>query len=90
MTGLVLGVVIAFIYSWLLTLVVLGLVPFIIFAGIIQTKAITSRVNKNKKYVETSGKIVVDSTSNIRTVASLTAEDNFYRQYHKELSIPYK
>ncbi len=90
MTGLLLAVVIAFIYSWLLTLVVLGLVPFLIVAGGIHTKAVTSRVSKSKKFVETSGKIVVDSTSNIRTVASLTAEENFFRQYHRELSIPYK
>ncbi len=89
-TGLLLAVVIAFIYSWLLTFVVMALVPFIILAGAIHTKAITSRVSKNKKFVETSGKIVVDSTSNIRTVASLTAEDNFYRQYRRELSVPYK
>lgn len=90
MTGLLMGVVIAFIYSWLLTLVVLGLVPLVIIAGSIQTKADTSRVKKNKIYIENAGKIVVDSTSNIRTVASLRAEDTFFSQYQNELYTPYK
>ena len=88
--GLLIAVIIAFVFSWLLTLVILGLVPFLILAGAIHTKAVTSRVSKNKKFIENAGKIVVDSTSNIRTVASLTAEDNFFREFHRELSVPYR
>ena len=69
---------------------VLTVVPLMVIAGAINVRAATSRAGRNKKHLETAGKIVVDSTEHIRTVASLTAEDNFYEQYSSELAGPYK
>ena len=34
--------------------------------------------------------IAVDSIENIRTVAALGVEDNFFRQYKKNVEAPYK
>lgn len=61
-----------------------------IIAGGINVRAATGRAARNKKHLETAGKIVVDSTEHIRTVASLTVEDNFYEQYRAQLDVPYK
>ena len=42
----------------------------------------------NKKTLEESGQIVVESIDNIRTVAGLGLEDKFYNQYISQLDGP--
>ena len=46
---MVLGLIIALVYSWLLTVVLLGLVPILMFAGFLQLKALTGHATKTKK-----------------------------------------
>ena len=82
--------IIALIYSWLLTLVILGVVPFLIVAGALELQAFTSQASKTKKNLETAGKLAVDSINNIRTVASLTVEDKFCSMYTAEVSTTHK
>lgn len=81
--------IIAFVYSWIITLVILGLVPLLFIAGALQFKVLHGTAAKNKKNVEEAGKIAVDSISNIRTVASLTIEENFFLQYKSHIKGPY-
>ena len=59
-------------------------------AGALELQALTSNTSSNKKKLEVAGKIAVDSIENIRTVASLTVEDNFYKQYKAEVKKPYR
>ena len=59
-------------------------------AGALQLKALTTHATSNKKKLEVAGKISVDSVENIRTVASLTIEENFYQQYKAEVKKPYR
>ena len=57
MVGLVLALIIALVYSWLLTIVLLGLVPILMFAGFLQLKALTGHATKTKKALEKAGKV---------------------------------
>ena len=73
-----------------MTIVIILVVPLVMIAGALELKALTSHTTSNKKKLEAAGKIAVDSIENIRTVASLTVEDNFYKQYKAEVKRPYK
>ena len=81
---------VALAFSWLVTLVILGVIPILIIAGSLQVRIFTSQASKTKKNLETAGKLAVDSINNIRTVASLTVEDKFCSMYTAEVSTTHK
>jgi ATP-binding cassette subfamily B (MDR/TAP) protein 1 len=51
------GILIAFINGWALTLVILGFIPFLIAAGMLQTKMMTGFSLKDKEILEEAGKV---------------------------------
>ena len=73
-----------------MTLVILGVIPFVMLASSIEVQVFTGHASKTKKNWETAGKIAVDSIDNIRTVASLTIEERFCTLYTAEISSSYK
>ena len=83
--SLILSVAIAFAYSWSLTLIIIGFVPIVMFAGALQIKTVTGFTKLNKKDLEEAGKISVESIENIRTVAGLNREDTFYELYSTQV-----
>ena len=88
--GAVLALGIAFGYSWIITLVVLGTVPFLMVALTLSTKAVLFNAESRKKNYEVAGRLAVDSIENVRTVASLTIEDGFFGKYKIEVKKPYR
>ena len=57
MIGMLASLVIAFVYSWMLTLVLFGFVPIFIIAGFLQLRAITGHAGSSKKALEEAGKV---------------------------------
>ncbi|XP_011409250.2 PREDICTED: bile salt export pump-like [Amphimedon queenslandica] len=55
--GMFASLIIAFVYSWMLTLVLIGFVPVFIIAGFLQLRAITGHAGDNKKALEEAGKV---------------------------------
>ena len=88
--GAILALVIAFVYSWIITLVVLVALPIMLVFVSLSSKAVIYNAHSRKKRYEAAGRLAVDSVENIRTVASLTIEDNFYEQYRAEVKKPYR
>ncbi|ESO94117.1 hypothetical protein LOTGIDRAFT_145119, partial [Lottia gigantea] len=84
------AIILAFIYGWKLTLVILAFVPFIVIAGAIQMKILAGVAGKNKEALEGAGKVAVEAISSIRTVVSLSREVTFYNLYVNQLLQPYK
>ncbi|CAF4425289.1 unnamed protein product, partial [Rotaria magnacalcarata] len=84
------GIIISFVFSWQLTLLILGFVPFMVIGGFLQSRLMTGFASKDKKAFENAGKVTVESIQNIRTVVQLTKEDYFYEQYCSLLQVPYR
>lgn len=90
LTSLLLALVIAFVYSWVMTLFMIAIIPVLIIGGVIQSRVLISNAAKSKKGLENAGMVAVDSIENIRTVAALGVEENFYRQYSERTRIMYR
>uniref|UniRef100_A0A803JQ19 ATP-binding cassette sub-family B member 5 n=1 Tax=Xenopus tropicalis TaxID=8364 RepID=A0A803JQ19_XENTR len=85
-----LSVIIAFVYGWELTLLILAMTPFIIVTGLLETSALTGFANRDKKELQVAGKIAAETVDNIRTVISLTRERAFEEMYAESLQKPYR
>ncbi|XP_077473724.1 bile salt export pump [Stigmatopora argus] len=82
--------IIAFYFSWKLTLVILCFLPLIGLSGLLQAKMLTGFANEDKKAMEEAGQVSSEALANIRTIAGLTKETSFVESYEKRLECPYK
>ncbi|KAI5618278.1 multidrug resistance protein 1, partial [Silurus asotus] len=84
------AVIIAFIYCWQLTLLILACVPFLIGSHFIQMRALGGHASQDQNALEMSGKISTEVVENFKTVVALTREDVFFRKFNESLSKPYR
>ncbi|XP_059674811.1 ATP-binding cassette sub-family B member 5 [Gavia stellata] len=84
------AIVIAFVYGWQLTLLILACVPFLIATNAARVSSVSGHAAKDQKALEEAGRISTESVENIRTVASLTREEAFYERYVTSLNGPYR
>ncbi|NWV07564.1 MDR1 protein, partial [Ptilonorhynchus violaceus] len=87
---LVTAIVIAFVYGWQLTLLILACIPFVIAANAVSASSMSGHAAEDQKALEEAGRISTESVENIRTVASLTREEAFYERYVASLDRPYR
>ncbi|KAK3108991.1 hypothetical protein FSP39_020354 [Pinctada imbricata] len=76
------SIVIAFYFSWKLSLVVLAFLPLMVIAGIVHGKIVAGFNKGGKKQLEEAGKICTEAIDNMRTVVSLTRERTFVDRYN--------
>ncbi|XP_069680452.1 multidrug resistance protein homolog 49 isoform X2 [Periplaneta americana] len=87
LSTLAIGTILAFIYSWNMTLVSLISVP-LVFAGVfIESRVMHGQGLKEKTALEAATKIAIEAIVNIRTVTSLCAERLFQHNYMVELKV---
>ncbi|XP_061697230.1 bile salt export pump [Syngnathoides biaculeatus] len=82
--------IIAFYFSWKLTLVIMCFLPLIGLSGLLQAKMLTGFANEDKKAMEDAGQVSSEALANIRTIAGLTKESTFVESYEQKLECPYK
>jgi len=87
--GFIVGMIVAFCYSWQITLVALGLSPLIVASQSYQAKTMTGFQKEDESY-KTSAAIIMESVTNIRTVASFCKEKKFQNKYNEQVDIPIK
>lgn len=83
------GIIIAFVYSWPITLLIIAFIPLLIIGGIFQMKALAGFAESNKTTIEQAGAISNESIGNIRTVAILNKQPYFAKKYCDLLDIPH-
>ncbi|KAM9710017.1 bile salt export pump [Menidia menidia] len=82
--------IIAFYFSWKLTLVIMCFLPLIGLSGAFQAKMLTGFANEDKKAMEIAGRVSSEALSNIRTIAGLAKEQTFVETYEQKLELPYR
>uniref|UniRef100_A0A803MUN3 Uncharacterized protein n=1 Tax=Chenopodium quinoa TaxID=63459 RepID=A0A803MUN3_CHEQI len=84
------GLLIAFLSNWILSLIVLVLIPLIGLSGYLQVKFMQGFSADAKKKYEEASQVANDAVGSIRTVASFCAEEKIIRLYEKKCEAPIK
>ena len=81
---LIIGLGIAFIYCWQITLVALLLIPLTVIGGMLQNKFLTTLSENSDKIMKSTHEMVIESIVNNRTVASLNLQEHYYINYEQK------
>ncbi|KAG0251782.1 Multidrug resistance protein 1 [Mortierella polycephala] len=84
------GLTLAFVQSWRLTLVILATIPFVGASQYFALGTLAGFSAKTKKAYEQSGRVANESIVNIRTVATLAKEAYFESKYFAVTEQPHK
>ncbi|KAI0319342.1 multidrug resistance protein 1 [Amylostereum chailletii] len=85
---LVLGIILGLIFIWKIGLVGLACIPVLVCPGYIRLRVVVLKDQQNKKAHEESAQLACEAAGAIRTVASLTREDDCLRLYSESLEAP--
>ncbi|KZT39956.1 P-loop containing nucleoside triphosphate hydrolase protein [Sistotremastrum suecicum HHB10207 ss-3] len=89
-TTLVGGMIIGLIFGAKLAAVGIACIPFVVSAGYIRLRVVVLKDQQNKKAHDESAQMACEATAAIRTVASLTREEDCLRLYSDSLDVPFK
>uniref|UniRef100_H0V6N1 Bile salt export pump n=1 Tax=Cavia porcellus TaxID=10141 RepID=H0V6N1_CAVPO len=84
------AMIIAFLFSWKLSLVILCFFPFLALSGALQTKMLTGFASQDKEALERAGQITNEALSNIRTVTGIGMQKHFIDAFEAELEKSFK
>ncbi|KAK2465352.1 hypothetical protein APHAL10511_002706 [Amanita phalloides] len=85
---LIIGTVLALALIWRLGLVGIACTPFLLCTGYIRLRVVVLKDKDNKRAHESSAQLACEAAGAIRTVASLTREDECCRLYSESLEEP--
>ncbi|KAI9462777.1 P-loop containing nucleoside triphosphate hydrolase protein [Lactarius psammicola] len=85
---LIAGFTIGLIFIWKVGLVGFACIPFLISVGYIRLRVVVLKDQQNKKAHEESAQLACEAAASIRTVASLTREDDCLELYSRSLEEP--
>ncbi|KAK0232730.1 P-loop containing nucleoside triphosphate hydrolase protein [Armillaria fumosa] len=85
---LIAGTVLGLVFVWKVGLVGLAVTPLLVSTGYIRFRVVVLKDQKTKKAREASAQIACEAAGAIRTVASLTLEDNCCNHYASSLGEP--
>ncbi|OBZ71083.1 Leptomycin B resistance protein pmd1 [Grifola frondosa] len=84
----IVGSILGLIFNWRIGLVGIACTPVLVSAGYIRLRVVVLKDQKNKKAHESSAQLACEAAGAIRTVASLTREDDCCDLYSKSLEEP--
>lgn len=86
----ILGMVLAFLSSWRITLIALGLSPLMVFAAMVEAELAVGFSTKTDILFKEAGQVVNESIGNIRTVASFGNYEYVENLYTEKIKGPLK
>lgn len=89
-TMFVAGFIIAFIYGWKLTLVILAIAPFLAISGALFGKLASDSTSEGLGAYGAAGAVANEAISLIRTVTAYNGQENEAKRYEQELDKAYK
>ncbi|XP_015214469.2 bile salt export pump-like [Lepisosteus oculatus] len=90
LTNIGVSIMIAFYFSWKLSLVVICFLTLIGLSGTFQVKMLTRFAKEDRKALEAAGQVSGEALSSIRTIAGLGMESNVVKLYEKLLEAPFR
>ena len=88
--SLLLGIGLAFLYSWRMSLVCVGVSPFMLLGAILNFKIMEGFSDMNQQNFKEGELLASDAINNYRTVASFGHEDRIVSDYNEMLQGPVK
>lgn len=85
---LIVGSIIGLVYFWQVGLIAIACTPLLVSTGYIRLRVVVMKDQTNKKAHEASAHLACEAAGAIRTVASLTREDDCLEAYSKSLEVP--
>ncbi|KAI0350350.1 P-loop containing nucleoside triphosphate hydrolase protein [Trametes cingulata] len=85
---LIIGSILGLSFNWQIGLVGIACMPVLVSAGYIRLRVVVLKDQQNKKAHEASAQLACEAAGAIRTVASLTREDDCCRLYSESLEEP--
>jgi ATP-binding cassette subfamily B (MDR/TAP) protein 1 len=82
------GSIIGLCYGWKLALVGIACMPFVLSSGFIRLRVVVMKDQINKRAHADSAQLACEAAGSIKTVASLTREEDCLRIYSKSLQEP--
>uniref|UniRef100_A0A8C5R9Z2 Bile salt export pump n=1 Tax=Leptobrachium leishanense TaxID=445787 RepID=A0A8C5R9Z2_9ANUR len=89
LTNIGVAIIIAFYFSWKLSLVITCFLPCLALSGALQARMLTGFANQDKQAMESAGRISSEALGNIRTIAGIAKEKKFVELYEEQLELPY-
>ncbi|TIA91996.1 hypothetical protein E3P99_00799 [Wallemia hederae] len=87
---LIVGIAVGIGHNWKLGLIGTACIPLTLSAGITRLRVVVLKDKRTKAAYERSSQYACEGAASIRTVASLTREDQISQFYHDTLSEPYE
>ncbi|ORX50946.1 P-loop containing nucleoside triphosphate hydrolase protein [Hesseltinella vesiculosa] len=84
------GLTIAFLFSWRLALIILGVVPFLVMSSAYESLVHKRLEEKSRKSNEQSGHVACEAFTEIRTVAMLNRQAYFEYKYDASIATSHK
>ncbi len=81
LSTILIGMIISFVFSWVVTLLFLGFAPIVFITSVLCTKALTKIAITEKKNLENASKFSNEAISNFRTIVILQKENFFFDKY---------
>lgn len=85
LSSVLVGLVVSFVFMWPFALVALAVLPFMAFGAEAEQKMYMGEDETSGEDEKNSSIIVIESLSNVKTVASLSLEDNRIEQFSQAL-----
>ncbi|GAB1600865.1 multidrug resistance protein 1A-like, partial [Argonauta hians] len=84
------AIVIAFIFGWRLSLLIIGCIPIIALSAALENKLMSNTLIQNSKALEEATTLSMEVFQNIKTVFTLSIEMKIYDKFMKIITRPYK